>query len=69
MLKVNLFYLKKNMFKSNKSLLFEVSQANMIEFMFLISKPSYPAEQRVLRIENLPQNCSTMEIKKYFEGL
>lgn len=57
------------MFKSNNFCLFEVLQANMIEFMFLISKPSYPAEQRVLRLGNLPQNCSTMEIKKYFEGL
>lgn len=37
--------------------------------MFLISKSTYPAEQRVLRLGNLPPNCSTMEIKNYFAGL
>ncbi|XP_055315788.1 G-rich sequence factor 1-like [Sitodiplosis mosellana] len=46
----------------------KISQANMIEFIFLISKSSYPAEQRALRLENLPPNCSTMEIKNYFNG-
>lgn len=37
--------------------------------MFLISKPTYPTEQRVLRIANLPINCSAHEVLKYFDGL
>lgn len=46
-----------------------VAQANVSDFKKLVENPNYPSEQRVLRLENLPQNCMAEEIKKYFEGL
>lgn len=45
-----------------------VTQPRIIDFMYLVSKPSYPSEQKVLRVEQLPLSCTTDDIRNYFDS-
>lgn len=46
-----------------------VKEANVDEFMNLVNNPAYPSEQRVLRLKELPLECTEKDIRKYFSGL
>lgn len=48
---------------------FAVKEANVDEFMNLVNNPAYPTEQRVLRLKELPMECTEKDIRKYFSGL
>ncbi|XP_031636300.1 uncharacterized protein LOC116349147 [Contarinia nasturtii] len=43
-------------------------QPSSTQFSQLLTKKTYPLEQRVLRIEQLPSNSSSDDIKQYFNG-
>lgn len=47
---------------------FLVKLADIDVFMNLVSRPSYPMDQRVLRLKELPLKCTTKDIQQYFNG-
>lgn len=49
--------------------LIAVKEANVDEFLNLVNNPAYPSEQRVLRLKELPLECTQKDILKYFSGL
>lgn len=49
--------------------LITVKEANVDEFMNLVNNPAYPSDQRVLRLKELPMECTEKDIRKYFSGL
>lgn len=53
----------------SKSHIFTVKEANVDAFMNLVNNPAYPSEQRVLRLKELPLECTEKDIRKYFSGL
>lgn len=46
-----------------------VTSGNVDDFMKLVNTPTYPAEQKVLRLTGLPSQCSAQDICNYFDGL
>lgn len=48
---------------------FTVKEGNVDEFMNLVNDPAYPSEQRVLRLKELPLECTEKDIRKYFRGM
>lgn len=52
----------------NISFHFPAALAERDEFMALVGELSYPLNQRVLRLKELPAQCTAHDIRSYFQG-
>lgn len=46
-----------------------VTKGNIDDFVGLVEQSTYPMDQSVLKLEDLPQKCMTEDIHTYFDGL
>lgn len=42
--------------------------ADFDDFVDLINQPSYPLNQRVIRLKELPLKCRAQDIRQFFKG-
>lgn len=46
-----------------------VKEANVDDFMNLVNDPAYPSDQRLLRLKEVPLECTEKDVRRYFNGL